>query len=80
MNDNKLIVKRFVEELWNERKLEVADRIFDENCHTHQLRSGSLENTTLRGPSAVKAHVTDWRRGFPISGSQRSRCSTAATG
>ncbi len=65
MEDNKRIVTRFVEELWNERKLEVADAIFDEDCHTHQLQSGSPVMATPRGPAAVKAHVTDWLSGFP---------------
>lgn len=65
MVDNKLIVTRFVEELWNERRLEVADIIFDENCHTHQLQSGSPIIATPRGPAAVKAHVGHWLSGFP---------------
>ena len=65
MRDNKVIVRRFVEELWNERKLELADIIFDEDCHTHQLQSGSPTIATPRGPAAVKTHVTDWLSGFP---------------
>lgn len=65
MTDNKQIVTRFVEELWNERKLEVADTIFDEDCHTHQLQSGAPVIAAPRGPAAVKAHVTDWLSGFP---------------
>lgn len=40
MEDDKRLVRMFVEKLWNERKLELADTIFDENCHTHQLQSG----------------------------------------
>ena len=67
MKENEQIVTRFVEELWNERKLEVADIIFDENCHTHQLQSGSPMIATARGPAAVKAHVTHGLLGFPIS-------------
>ena len=65
MKDNKHIVTKFVEELWNERKLEVPDTIFDEDCHTHQLQSGTPAIATPRGPAAVKAHVTDWLSGFP---------------
>ena len=65
VRDNKRIVTRFVEELWNERKLEVADVIFDDECHTHQLQSGSPPIATPRGPAAVKAHVTNWLTGFP---------------
>ena len=65
MNDNKHIVTRFVEELWNERKLEIADTIFDEDCHTHQLQSGAPVIAAPRGPAEVKAHVTSWLSGFP---------------
>ena len=65
MRDNKHIVMRFVEELWNERKLEAADSIFNEDCQTHQLQSGAPVTSRPRGPAAVKAHVTDWLSGFP---------------
>ncbi len=65
MRDNKQVVTRFVEELWNERKLEVADIIFDEDCHTHQIQSGTPTIATPRGPAAVKAHLTHWLSGFP---------------
>ena len=65
MKDYKHIVVRFVEELWNERNLEVADTIFDEDCHTHQLRSGPPAVAAPRGTAAIKAHVADWLSGFP---------------
>ncbi|HLX43109.1 MAG TPA: ester cyclase [Bryobacteraceae bacterium] len=65
MEDNKHIVARFVDELWNQRKLEVADAIFDEDCHTHQLQSGPPAVAAPRGPAAIKAHVADWLSGFP---------------
>jgi hypothetical protein len=41
MEQEKHIIQRFVEELWNARKLDVADQIFSEDCVTHQLRSGA---------------------------------------
>lgn len=59
MNDNKHVVARFVEERWNERNLAIAETIFDENCRTHQLQSGSPVVPTPRGPAAIKAHITD---------------------
>jgi steroid delta-isomerase-like uncharacterized protein len=65
MEDCKHIVRRFVEELWNQRNLDVADAIFDEDCHTHQLRSGLPALAILRGPAAIKAHIADWLSGFP---------------
>jgi steroid delta-isomerase-like uncharacterized protein len=61
----KHIVQRFVEELWNARRLEVADQIFSENCVTHQLRSGVLDEPAPRGPQAMKEHVSGWLMSLP---------------
>jgi steroid delta-isomerase-like uncharacterized protein len=65
MEDNKRLVRVFVEELWNERKLELASTIFDENCHTHQLQSGLPSVAIPRGPAAIRTHVADWLSAFP---------------
>ena len=65
MNPAEHIVKRFVEELWNARRLEVADEIFSEDCVTHQLRSGVLDEPVPRGPEAMKEHVSGWLMSFP---------------
>jgi steroid delta-isomerase-like uncharacterized protein len=65
MNDKESVVVRFVEELWNERNLNIADSLFDEDCHTHQLQSGSPVVAVPRGPAAIKAHVRDWLSAFP---------------
>jgi predicted ester cyclase len=62
---NKIIVRRFIEELWNERRLDVADEIFAADCVTHQLQSGAEIPTSPRNPKAVKTHVAEWLRGFP---------------
>ena len=59
------VIKRFIEELWNGRKLDVADQIFSEDCVTHQLRSGSLAEPVHRGPDAMKEHVSGWLTSFP---------------
>ena len=40
MDGPKQVIKRFVEELWNERRLDVAKEIFAKDCVTHQLQSG----------------------------------------
>jgi len=50
MESAKDIIKRFVEELWNVRRLDVADQIFTEDCVTHQLRSGVQAEHAHRGP------------------------------
>jgi steroid delta-isomerase-like uncharacterized protein len=65
MDPAKHIIKRFVEELWNARKLEVADEIFAEDCVTHQLRSGVLTEPARRGPQAIKEHISGWLMSFP---------------
>jgi steroid delta-isomerase-like uncharacterized protein len=65
MEPAKDIIKRFVEELWNARRLDVADQIFSEDCVTHQLRSGVLAEPAHRGPQEMKEHVSGWLMSFP---------------
>ena len=65
MDDPKQLISRFVEELWNERRLDVADAIFAKDCVTHQLRSGVPVDTVPRGPQAIKEHVAGWIASFP---------------
>lgn len=61
----KNIIKRFVEELWNARRLDVADQIFSDDCVTHQLRSGALDQPAHRGPQEMKEHISGWVMSFP---------------
>jgi ketosteroid isomerase-like protein len=65
MDDAKQLINRFVEELWNERRLDVADAIFAKDCVTHQLRSGVPADAVPRGPQAIKEHVAGWVASFP---------------
>jgi steroid delta-isomerase-like uncharacterized protein len=65
MDDPKQVINRFVEELWNQRRLEVADAIFAEDCVTHQLRSGVPTDAVPRGPEAIKEHIAAWIASFP---------------
>jgi steroid delta-isomerase-like uncharacterized protein len=65
MEPAKHIVERFVEELWNARRLDVADQIFSEDCVTHQLRSGVLAEPARRGPQEIREHVSSWLMSFP---------------
>jgi steroid delta-isomerase-like uncharacterized protein len=65
MDDPKQLIRRFVEELWNERRLDVADAIFAKDCVTHQLRSGAPADAVPRGPQAIKEHVAGWISSFP---------------
>ena len=65
MEPAKRIIERFVEELWNARRLDVADQIFAEDCATHQLHSGVLPKPVRRGPQEMKEHVSGWLMSFP---------------
>lgn len=64
-NDNLAIVQRFVDELWNGRKLDTADEIFAPDCITHQLTSGEPVTSAPRDPETLKQHVRDWVNAFP---------------
>jgi steroid delta-isomerase-like uncharacterized protein len=62
---NKMIVKRFIEEFWNQRKLHLADELFAPDCITHQLRSEEDAVGTPRSPESVKREAAAWLAGFP---------------
>jgi steroid delta-isomerase-like uncharacterized protein len=62
---NKAIVRRFYQEIWNERNLTVADEIFAPDCVTHQLSSRAAIETAPRDPATVKHHVAEWVNSFP---------------
>ncbi len=63
--DPKSIARRFIDELWNGRQLQIADEIIAADCVTHQLRSGSEPVDAPRGPDAVRKQIGDWTTGFP---------------
>ena len=63
--EDKAVVRRFVEELWNQRRLDAADEIFHPDCVTHQLRSGPEAAPARRDPATLKRHVAEWLEGFP---------------
>jgi predicted ester cyclase len=65
MENNKQLIIRFFEEVWNKRKFEIADDLFDIDCHTFQLQSGTVATSTPRGPESIKGHIAEWLSGFP---------------
>lgn len=65
VKQNANLVRRFVEDLWNRRNLDLANTLFSSDCCTHQLRSGGPVEATPRGPEAVRKHVAEWLAGFP---------------
>jgi hypothetical protein len=74
MDDPKQLINRFVEELWNERRLDVADAIFAKDCVTHQLRSGLPTDAVPSGPQEIKRMLRAGSPAFPISTSASNRC------
>jgi predicted ester cyclase len=64
-DENKAIVRRFYEELWNERRVEIAEEIIAADCVTHQLRAGFDDGGTPRPPAIIREHVAAWLAGFP---------------
>jgi serine phosphatase RsbU (regulator of sigma subunit) len=58
--ENKAIFRRYVEEVFNQGRLQVADEIFDRYV-SHQPDGSTLE----RGPEDVKRFVGEFRSAFP---------------
>jgi serine phosphatase RsbU (regulator of sigma subunit) len=58
--ENKAIFRRYIEEVWNHGRLELADEIFDRYL-AHQPDGPTLE----RGPQDVKCFVSEFRSAFP---------------
>jgi steroid delta-isomerase-like uncharacterized protein len=58
--ENKAIFRRYVEEVGNEGKLELADEIFDRYL-AHQPDGSALE----RGPEDVKRFMGEFQEAFP---------------
>jgi len=57
--ENKAIFRRYIEEVFNQRRLEVADEIFD-RYFAHQPDGLTLQ----RGPEDVKRFVGEFREAF----------------
>jgi steroid delta-isomerase-like uncharacterized protein len=58
--ENKATFKRYIEEVWNQGRLELADEIFDRYL-AHQADGLTLQ----RGPEDVKRFVSEFRAAFP---------------
>ncbi len=55
------LVRRAVEEIWNDEQLAVADEIFASTYINH----GGLITDLVQGPEAIKTSVVLYRRAFP---------------
>jgi len=60
-NQNKALVRRFTEEVWNKGNLDVVTEIFAEDYVRHDLRPGN----PLPGPEGQKRIAADFRAAFP---------------
>ena len=59
--ENKTIIRRLYEEVWNERKLEVVDELISQSHALHDtIASGSQV-----GPESYKRRVVELTTGFP---------------
>jgi predicted SnoaL-like aldol condensation-catalyzing enzyme len=58
--ENKASFRRYIEEVWNQDRLELADEIFDRYI-SHQPDGPTLD----RGPEDVKHFVSEFRSAFP---------------
>jgi steroid delta-isomerase-like uncharacterized protein len=58
---NKAIIRRFYEEVWNKGNVDVAHEVFAEDYERHDLRPG----TALPGPGGQAKIAADFRVAFP---------------
>lgn len=61
IEDNKGLIRRFYEEVWNRGNLAAADDIFADDYMRHDLRPGD----PLPGPAGQKKIAADFRAAFP---------------
>ncbi|OLC25191.1 MAG: hypothetical protein AUG06_11900 [Actinobacteria bacterium 13_1_20CM_2_65_11] len=60
--DLKELMRRFVEEVWNQGNLDVVDQLAAPGCVTHDPAAPGGE---LRGPDGIKQLVSMYRKAFP---------------
>src|SRR5438046_10432813 len=63
--NNKAVIRRFFEDLWNNRNLTAADELFDPECISHQLRSKTKPGGVSRTAESIKQEIGRWLVGFP---------------
>lgn len=61
LEENKALVRRFCEEVWNKGNLDVMKEIFAPDYVRHDLRPGN----PLAGPEGQKKIASDFRAAFP---------------
>ncbi len=61
IESNKILIKRYFEEVWNQGKLDVLDEIIDTNYINHSPGAPNPE----RGPEGLKPIIAGIRKAFP---------------
>lgn len=56
------LVRRFTEEVWNERRLDLLDELVGE---AYELRNLSDDSIPVRGRAELRHHVEEWLAAFP---------------
>ena len=64
VEENKAIARRFINELWNQRKYEVADEIFSEEFVTETISHHPVP-WEGKGPESMKHHIQHWLVSVP---------------
>jgi steroid delta-isomerase-like uncharacterized protein len=59
--DNKQIAHRFMDECWNQGKIDTVSQLMSDNCRHHDPIFPSLSS----GAENIKRHITSCRTGFP---------------
>lgn len=62
---NKEIVRRFVQEVWNDGNLDVADEVLDANYIEHPSTPDASKKEEPTGPDGMKRFVKMFRGAFP---------------
>jgi steroid delta-isomerase-like uncharacterized protein len=61
--ENKALIKRWFEEVWNQGRLETVDELFADETIAHGLADAA--GNPLRGPNHFKEYVRTMRTAFP---------------
>jgi steroid delta-isomerase-like uncharacterized protein len=63
LEENKALLRRWFEEIWNNGRSELIDELFDENGIAHGLSDDPSQ--PIKGPSGYRPFYTAFRQAFP---------------
>lgn len=59
------LVMTFYQQVWGQQRYDLLPEIVDQDCVTHQLRSGAPPQTARRGPVELEHHIREWFVALP---------------